>query len=497
MINFIRKYPVLVIVAGFQLFRFFLLPFMGLMPQDAYYCFYGENLSLSYFDHPGMIGYILRIYISIFGKSVWVLKFADFSITSLTLLVFYQLSKRFLSSQRSRYSIVLLVSTLCISILSFNSTPDVPLLLCWSVSILCLYEAIFKQKKNYWIWSGIAMGLAFNSKYTAVLLPFGLFFFLLLSKKYRKELMAPYFWISVSVAIILTFPVWWWNYQHDFASFLFQSSGRTSKISQFRWHPQFILGAIGHQLLLLLPVLCIHFFIISFRYTKKVLFTFTLPSDRTLFLLVFFIPTFVGFMSITPFYWVKMNWLMPSYITGTILVATYIKRKHVKIHIITSFVIHLLLSVQLIWYLVPIKSDDTWVGWKSLAKEIKERQQNYPNTFIFSDDGYKTTACLNFYMHQKIYAQNVIDKPALHYDYTNDNMQLLIGKNALFIDSDKRFKNAKKNGTIPNKLIPYFQKIEELPPIIVNKNKNSARKFWVYRCINYQGKKTTSPIIRK
>jgi hypothetical protein len=59
-------------VLGFQLFRLILLPFMGLMPQDAYYYLYGQNLSLSYFDHPGMIGYILRLFTDVFGTSIFV-----------------------------------------------------------------------------------------------------------------------------------------------------------------------------------------------------------------------------------------------------------------------------------------------------------------------------------------------------------------------------------------------------------------------------------------
>jgi hypothetical protein len=49
---------------------------MGLMPQDAYYYLYGQNLSLSYFDHPGMIGYILRIFTDVFGQSIFVVKLA-------------------------------------------------------------------------------------------------------------------------------------------------------------------------------------------------------------------------------------------------------------------------------------------------------------------------------------------------------------------------------------------------------------------------------------
>ena len=146
---------------------------MGLMPQDAYYYLYGQNLSLSYFDHPGMIGYILRIFTDIFGQSVFVIKLADFTITSITIISFYKLASLFLSKHRLSRSMILLASTIFISIISFNSTPDVPLLLFWTLSILCLYKAIFEDKKWFWIIAGITMGLAFNSKYTALLLQIG------------------------------------------------------------------------------------------------------------------------------------------------------------------------------------------------------------------------------------------------------------------------------------------------------------------------------------
>jgi len=121
---------------------------MGLMPQDAYYYLYGQNLSLSYFDHPGMIGYCLRFFTDIFGQTVFVVKLTDFVITSLTLFSFYKLASYFLSKQKVENAIVLLASTLFISILSFNSTPDVPLLLFWTWSVICLYKAIFENKKS-------------------------------------------------------------------------------------------------------------------------------------------------------------------------------------------------------------------------------------------------------------------------------------------------------------------------------------------------------------
>lgn len=489
MISYLKKHPALSWVLGFQLFRFFLLPFMGLMPQDAYYYLYGQHLSLSYFDHPGMIGYILRIFTDIFGQSIFVIKFADFTITSLTILSFYKLAAYFLSQQKLWRSMVLLVSTIFISILSFNSTPDVPLLLFWTLSLICLYKAIFEQKKWFWVLGGITMGLAFDSKYTALLLQFGLIAFLAFSNRYRKLFLSPWLWISLVISALVTFPVWWWNYQNDFASFAFQSSNRTSSITKFEFKPEVFFGSIGFQLAVLLPVLFSIFIVFSFKHIKKAVFKFKLPSQKTLFLLAFFIPTFVGFLLITPIYWVKLNWMMPSYITGIIIAGMYISKKLLRAQIITSVFFHIALTLQILFYLVPIKSDDTWVGWKELSEEVSKLQENHPNSFVFSMDGYKTSAQLRFFLNQEIYAQNIVGLNALQFDYLGDDISALEGKNAIFIDSDKRFKDSLKKGEVHPSIIPRCSSIKELDPIIVNKNSNRARKFWVFYCTNYRQKK--------
>ncbi len=486
LLNYIKQHKAISWVLGFQLFRILLLPFMGLMPQDAYYYLYGQNLSLSYFDHPGMIGYMLRIFTDIFGTSIFAVKFADFFITSLTILSFYKLASYFLSKQKLERAFVLLASTIFISILSFNSTPDVPLLLFWSLSLISLYKAIFESKKWHWIFAGLAMGLAFNSKYTAILLQFGLFAFLLFSNKYRKLLLSPWLWFSIIISVAVTFPVWYWNYQNEFASFAFQSSERTSSITEFKVSPNYFFGAIGHQMFLLLPVLFLIFITFTFKYVKRAVTKFKIPQAKTLFLLAFFIPTFLGFFLLTPIYWVKLNWMMPSYITGVIIAGMFINKKLLKIQLIFSIVFHLLVSLQIIFYLVPIKSDDTWVGWKELAEQTEKLKEQYTDVFVFSNDNYKTSAALNFFMDDKVYAQNIIGLPALHFDYLGDNLNDLKGKNAIFIDSDKRFKDKNKLGKIDSLLIANFKNVTELEPIIIKINNKESRKFWIFYCTDYQ-----------
>ena len=487
--SYFKKNKAISWVLAFQLFRLILLPFMGLMPQDAYYHLYGQNLSLSYFDHPGMIGYILRIFTDTFGQTVFVVKFADFVITSATILSFYKLASYFLSKTKQQRALLLFASTIFVSILSFNSTPDVPLLLFWTLSLICLYKAIFEEKKWYWVLGGVAMGLAFNSKYTAILLQFGLLAFLIFSNKYRKLLLLPWVWISIIISVAVTFPVWYWNYQNEFASFAFQSSARTSSISKFEISPKNFFGAIGHQLFLLLPILFLVIITLTYKYIKRALLKFKIPQAKTLFLLAFFVPTFVGFFALTPIYWVKLNWMMPSYITGIIIAGMFINKKLLKLQLIFSIVFHVLFSLQILFYLVPIKSDDTWVGWKELAIETEDLQEKYPNTFVFSDDNYKTAACLNFFMDDKVYAQNIIGLPALHFDYLGDDLSTLNNKNAIFIDSDKRFKNKNKLGEINPLLTKYFKNVTELEPIIIKVNGKEQRKFWIFYCTDYQPKK--------
>jgi hypothetical protein len=92
-------------------------------------------------------------------------------------------------------------------------------------------------------------------------------------------------------------------------------------------------------------------------------------------------------------------------------------------------------------------------------------------------------------MEDKIYAQNIIGLPALHFGYLGDDLSTLKGKNALFIDSDTRFKNDKKKGSYHPFIDYHFDNITELEPIIIKINNKEVRKFWVFYCTNYQPKK--------
>ena len=144
---------------------------MGLMPQDAYYFYYAENLDWSYFDHPPMVANMLWLFTGILGKSVVSIKLTNLLTTLASVWCFYRLSKEFLSAQRAWVAAVLLASTLMITILSVNTTPDVPLIFFTILSLWSIWRALNTDVLWYWPLAGFMMGLAFSSKYTALFLP--------------------------------------------------------------------------------------------------------------------------------------------------------------------------------------------------------------------------------------------------------------------------------------------------------------------------------------
>jgi 4-amino-4-deoxy-L-arabinose transferase-like glycosyltransferase len=467
--------------------RLVFIGIIGIMPQDAYYFFYAQHLDLSYYDHPPMIAYLLRFFTGIFGKNVWTIKLADTITTCLATISFYGLAKKFVSGKEAMIATALFLSTLMVSILSLVTTPDVPLILCWILSLHFLHEAIWAKKNVYWIWAGFMTGLSFDSKYTAIFIIIGIIGFLLIAKPYRKFLLSGWFFLYLLCFAITILPVVIWNQRNHFASFKFQSEGRVNEGIAF--DPSGFAGVVGHQSAILLPFLFFSLVYFTYRICRKYGFRFArIPIDQ-LFLLCFFIPLFLGFFALSFFYWVKINWMIPAYVTGIIWVCRYWNKKWLRYQLIFSVVIHLAMAVEIIFYVVPIRSDDTWFGWKEFSNKVESVRNEYPKAFIFSSDDYKTSAILNFYLNEMVYSKNVVGEKALQFDFIGTDLKLLNGRDAIFIDSNPRFDNLENENThIPPFYYTYFSQIIPLKPILIEKNGKVERKFSLFLCKNYHFK---------
>lgn len=474
---------------GIYFIRFLISLFMGLMPQDAYYYLYSENLALSYFDHPPMIAYILSLSSSIFGQSVLVIKLTDFFVSFLAYLSFYYLATLFLSKRKAVNAALFYGSTLQLTILSINTTPDVALIFFWTLTLIVLYKTLHQDNLYLWALSGIFIGLSFDSKYTGLFLLAGLFSFLIMSKKHRHLLFSKQIFLTLLFFLLTISPIIYWNVENEWISFAFQTKDRVSGAGNFSINPGFFFGNLGTQLMLLIPFLFAGVVFSLYKLSRKMIKKRAFLGDDINFLFAFSMPIIAFFFALSPFYWVKLNWIMPGYITASILASIYLGRKMLSYQIFTSLALHILLFIQVVYYVVNIKSDDTWFGWEQLADEVEIISKKDPNSFIFAADGYKTSAVLNFYFDEHVYSGNIVGENGLQFSIIDAELGHLDGRDAYFIDSEKNFKDLSKSNAIPYKLDGYFNEIIELDPIIImDSNKRPVRKFLVYKCIGYKDK---------
>lgn len=208
-------------VAAMSLYFAVTLPFS---PDEAHYALYGTHLDWSYFDHPPMVGWVQGFFL-LFGDSELVLRIAPLLFSFLAGLVLFRIVKREVSEQAAWVAVLLYACIPMFRLLGQAWVPESPLML---VGLGCLYFTLRLQQSersqgelSHWAMLGVCLGCAALSKYTAVTLAFSVA--LVLFTSFGGRLLANVgFWLMGAIAACLLLPILWWNYQHDWMSFLYQ-----------------------------------------------------------------------------------------------------------------------------------------------------------------------------------------------------------------------------------------------------------------------------------
>src|SRR3954468_19628092 len=146
---------VVAILIGIDLVRLAFAPTFELAPQEAYYFLYSQHLALSYFDHPPVLGLVLRLSTDLLGKSELSLRLAAFTLSVLTQLVWVDLARRHLGPAWRRAALWLLPTGM-VTVTALIPTPDPPLLLFWTLAVHQLHGALFGRPRSRFISAGVA-----------------------------------------------------------------------------------------------------------------------------------------------------------------------------------------------------------------------------------------------------------------------------------------------------------------------------------------------------
>ena len=156
--------------------RFVLAATANLAEDEAYYWLWSTHLAAGYYDHPPMIAYWIRAGTAIFGQTAFGVRFVALLSSLAGSYLLYRASlSLFRDASAALLAVLWLNATLLCNAAAIVSTPDTPLAFFATLTLFTLAKLIESGKGAWWYGVGAALGLAFMSKYTAVLLLPGVF----------------------------------------------------------------------------------------------------------------------------------------------------------------------------------------------------------------------------------------------------------------------------------------------------------------------------------
>jgi 4-amino-4-deoxy-L-arabinose transferase-like glycosyltransferase len=197
---------------------------VGVHTDESYYWVWSRYLDWSYYDHPPLVAWMIRLSSDLFGINKFSLRFPAVLAWLATAIVVYRMALRmFANNATAAWLAVLVLVSIPIFQVGFHIVgPDSPLMLFTSLTYLFAFNAIERSSGKDWLLAGACLGLALLGKYTAILLPAIIFLAVVSGRESRAELVRWQPWTGLLLAAFLFTPVLYWNYQHDWISFAYQ-----------------------------------------------------------------------------------------------------------------------------------------------------------------------------------------------------------------------------------------------------------------------------------
>ena len=215
---------------GLAIFHWVLSGFIPPTEDELYYWTWAKNLQWSYYDHPPMVALLIKVSTALWGDNLFGIRFWG---TVIHWVVFSLIAS--LSPGKKVLSLVL--GTPLVLYGAILMTPDVPLLLFWTLYLVWLVSInksfaqwgddpisrVYRPSPIHWeVWAlgGAILGLGLLSKYSMVLaIPCA---GLVLWTKYRMRSWFKGFLAHLGIALVVASPILIFNLKYHFAPLQFQ-----------------------------------------------------------------------------------------------------------------------------------------------------------------------------------------------------------------------------------------------------------------------------------
>lgn len=223
-----------------------------LLYDEAYYWLLSKNLGFGYYDHPPMVMFLIRIGTLVAGDTELGLRFCSVFVALAATWAIWRAAEILFGDARLAALAALYFNLMLATAGPFTTmTSDGPVLAASAFLLFFLAKVVETGHGAWWLAVGATVGLGLLSKYTMLFLGAGVGLWLLIVPEMRRWLFSPWSWLGGFVAALLFAPVIYWNWQHDWASFLLQSGRGQWFVPGFPRN--FIFGHVAGQIVLATP----------------------------------------------------------------------------------------------------------------------------------------------------------------------------------------------------------------------------------------------------
>ncbi|MDX2443193.1 MAG: glycosyltransferase family 39 protein [Bacteroidales bacterium] len=380
--------------------------FTGLWNDEAYYWEYSRDLEWGYFDHPPMIGVVIKFGYLLFKNELGVRLFIVIFSTATIFIIEKTLQP---SNLKLYYLIILSIGLLHLG--SIIAVPDI-LLIFLSATFLWFYKK-YNENDNlvYAVLIALNIALLLLSKYHGLTV-IGLIVLSNLKLLGRKS-----FWLIVFLSIVFLIPHVLWQYNHGWPSISYHLFERSPEAYRFTQTLNFIIG----QLLIPGPIIGIFLIYYSFRYTPKDSF------ERSLKFILIGTYTFFFLMSFRTR--IEANWTVTAIIPMIYLAykEVYLNaraEKILKYSFLISLPVIILIRIYLIFDFFPTESkfNPEFHKWANWATQVKDKAGDLPVVFF---DSYQKPSKYEFYAQSTSFTINspTYRKTLFDYRTTENDLQ--------------------------------------------------------------------------
>jgi 4-amino-4-deoxy-L-arabinose transferase-like glycosyltransferase len=251
---------------------------LGFSVDEAHYALYATKLDFSYFDHPPLVGWIQWPLVAL-QAPIGVLRLIPEALWLLSSLLAWQLARdpalpvllrmpKGVSSnagvgpatgdqvepaqQRELaglWAVGLILISPVLHVLAVGLLPDT-LLMALTLGLMkltlhiCQKNTIKQIRLQHWLLLGLLLGLAGLSKYTAIFSALAVTLVLLWHFG-LAALKCLGLWLAMAVAMVIVTPVVYWNFTHNWISFVYQIHHGSGGDWQFKRFLLFFLIQLG------------------------------------------------------------------------------------------------------------------------------------------------------------------------------------------------------------------------------------------------------------